>query len=66
MTNQEHNSNLQDIGLMFAGGDPNNPNFSSSAKEHVTALTAKGITIAETDEQWKEMNMRVYGSHYEY
>ena len=65
VANQEQNSNLVDINLYFAGGD-DNWKFSSSAKEHIAALTAKGLTIAETQEQWNEMNMRYYGNKYGY
>ena len=50
VANQEH-PNLVDINLAFAGGHTNNEDFSSSAKEHIAALTAKGLTIAQTDEQ---------------
>ena len=58
VANQEHNPNLRDINLYDAGGDDNS-NFSSSAKEHIAALKAKGLTIAETKEQDWEMNKRI-------
>ena len=64
VANQEHNPNLRDINLFMAGG-PDNRNFSSSAKEHIAALKAKGLTIAETWEQWQEMNERIHGDKFD-
>ena len=65
-----YNPSLADINLIAAGADPkivlgqegfeDNVNFSSSAKEHIAALTAKGLTIAQTEEQSDEMNKRYH------
>ena len=50
VANQEQNPSLKDINLWYAGVDDNS-NFSSSAKEHIAALTAKGLTIAQSYKQ---------------
>ena len=61
VANAEQNPDLVDINLFEAGGY-DNKKFSSSAKEHIAALTAKGLTIAQTEEQREEMNMRYHGN----
>ena len=57
---QEQNNNLSDIHL-FSIGSQFDLNFSSSTKEHVAALRAKGLTIAQTKEESKEMDKRFHG-----
>ena len=63
MVNQEKNPNLQEINIFWAGKD-DNAIFSSSAKEHIAALRAKGLTIAETFEQYHEMSKRYHPDEY--
>ena len=62
IANKEQNPSLADINLFCVGAkdhnDEQNSNFSSSAKEHIAALKAKGLTIAETKELLNEMNKR--------
>ena len=65
VANQEQNPNLVDINLRYTGVN-NNEKFSSSAKEHITALIAKGLTIAEDDKQWREMNKRIHSNELGY
>ena len=58
--NVEQGQHFEDLSLYDAGvgGYINNKNFSSSAKEHITALRAKGLCIAETGDQWRLMHRR--------
>ena len=59
VANQEHNPKLRDISLVCTGGE-DKCNFSDSAKEHIAALKAKGLTIAETGDQFDKMNERYH------
>ena len=51
--NQESNRNLLDINFFEAG-------YSATTEEHIAALTAKGLTVAENGEQQEEMHKRYH------
>ena len=59
VANQKKNPSLTDINLDYAGGFEKNSTFTSFSKEHVAALRAKGVTIADSEKEHREM-MKLY------
>lgn len=59
VANQDQNPNLKDINLYWIGG-PNNHRLSFTSIQLIEALKVKGLNIAQTKEQWQEMNERYH------